>query len=247
MYFSFQLGRQSVGSPEVSDIAVLDFPEHSHEFGLNDSYTGPVDFMRNIETVSWHPRAQVYHNFLSKAECEEIIALSEPHMERSTVVNNEGKVSTDNARSSSGYWFMQRHPILLKAVRQIEDWTRLPQRNGEAFYVLRYDIGQQYKAHVDFFGGNYLKTGQNARAGNRIATVLVYLHTPEEGGETVFPGTSKTVTVQARQGTALLFWDYLPNVEPDRDSLHAGLPVIKGIKWSMTRWLRMREFGDYYG
>jgi hypothetical protein len=54
---------------------------------------------------------------------------------------------------------MQKHPVILKAVRQIEDWTRLPQQNGEAFYVLRYDVGQQYKPHVDFFGGNYLKSG----------------------------------------------------------------------------------------
>jgi len=76
-----------------------------------------------------------------------------------------------------------------------------------------------------------------------VATVLVYLHSPDEGGETEFP--MKGVRVNATQGTALLFWDYGPNFQPDRFSLHAGLPVIKGVKWSMTRWIRMRKFGNY--
>jgi len=29
-----------------------------------------------------------------------------------------------------------------------------------------------------------------------------------------------------------------PTNEPDPDSLHAGLPVLKGIKWAMTKWIR---------
>lgn len=145
--------------------------------------------MRNIETVSWHPRAQ---GVLRLSLCDRLTpSVSQlPEQERVRGDHCAGRTahgtihcrqqrgqdydrqryasqfnatpsccSSRLARSSSGYWFMHRHPIIVKAARQIEEWTRLPQRNGEAFYVLRYDIGQQYKAHVDFFGGNYLKSG----------------------------------------------------------------------------------------
>jgi hypothetical protein len=39
------------------------------------------------------------------------------------------------------------------------------------------------------------------RAGDRVATVLVYLHTPDEGGETYFP--------DAKLGMRLVFADCL--------------------------------------
>jgi hypothetical protein len=69
--------------------------------GLADSidwglvvWFGSVLFCFKFVICFAHPL--VYHNFLSPAECEEIIAFAEPHMERSTVVNSDGKISTDS-------------------------------------------------------------------------------------------------------------------------------------------------------
>lgn len=47
----------------------------------------------------------------------------------------------------------------------------------------RYDVGEQYKPHTDYFR-NPNMVGPR---GNRIATVLVYLAEPDAGGETFFP------------------------------------------------------------
>ena len=55
--------------------------------------------------------------------------------------------------------------------------------NAESIQVLRYEIGQKYDAHFDYFHDK-----KNVkRGGQRIATVLMYLTDVKKGGETVFP------------------------------------------------------------
>lgn len=55
--------------------------------------------------------------------------------------------------------------------------------NGEDMQVLRYEPGQKYDPHYDYF----VDKVNIARGGHRIATVLMYLSDVVKGGETVFP------------------------------------------------------------
>ena len=84
----------------------------------------------------------------------------------------------------------------------------------------------------------------------------MYLTTPEEGGETVFPSASRKVSgpqwsecaregfaVKPRRGDALLFYSLKPNGQKDEDSLHGSCPVLKGEKWSSTKWIHVVPFG----
>ncbi|KAG8377989.1 hypothetical protein BUALT_Bualt08G0091100 [Buddleja alternifolia] len=48
------------------------------------------------EILSWQPRAFLYHNFLSKDECEYLINLATPHMTKSTVVDGKTGKSMDS-------------------------------------------------------------------------------------------------------------------------------------------------------
>ena len=50
--------------------------------------------------------------------------------------------------------------------------------------------------------------------------------------------------VKPRKGDALLFWSLHPNATTDDASLHAGCPVIKGEKWSATKWIHVRPFDE---
>lgn len=44
------------------------------------------------------------------------------------------------------------------------------------------------------------------------------------------------------KGSALLFFSQTPDGTLDEKSLHTGCPVIKGDKWSATKWIRVNEF-----
>lgn len=62
-------------------------------------------------------------------------------------------------------------------------WCFWPSENGEDIQVLRYEHGQKYDPHYDYFADKV----NIARGGHRVATVLMYLTDVENGGETVFP------------------------------------------------------------
>eukprot|EP01127_Copromyxa_protea_P009836 TRINITY_DN2347_c0_g1_i1.p1 TRINITY_DN2347_c0_g1~~TRINITY_DN2347_c0_g1_i1.p1 ORF type:complete len:173 (-),score=36.20 TRINITY_DN2347_c0_g1_i1:24-542(-) len=134
---------------------------------------------------------------------------------------------------------MKNSPLLRNIERRAEAFTHLPMDHGEVFYLLRYEEGQQYKPHFDWFSDDDVGKSHQGKSGNRIATVLFYLGSPDEGGETIFPSTADgVVEVKANAGDAVLFWDYTPENKPDRASLHGGKPVLEGTKWAMTKWIR---------
>jgi prolyl 4-hydroxylase len=78
------------------------------------------------------------------------------------------------------------------------------------------------------------------RGGNRICTVLMYLSDVEEGGGTGFPNVG--ITVMPKKGRVLVFYNCLPGQpgRPDVKALHAGTPVISGVKWAVNKWCRQR-------
>lgn len=53
----------------------------------------------------------------------------------------------------------------------------------QPFNVLRYQLTQHYDSHYDVFDPE----SYGPQPSQRMATVLLYLSAPEEGGETVFP------------------------------------------------------------
>jgi prolyl 4-hydroxylase len=69
---------------------------------------------------------------------------------------------------------------------------------------------------------------------------MVYLHTTEQGGETIFPRANLKITPQ--KGKAVLFYNVTEEDELDPMSFHGGAPVVQGEKWLITRWLREEEF-----
>ena len=145
-----------------------------------------------------------------------------------------------SARTSSGMFFSRGQNQLIAAIEErIANVTGIPVENGEGMQVLRYQVGQEYRPHYDQFDlTNPGSTSHISRGGQRIATLLIYLNTPEAGGETVFPNAN--VSVSAIQGNVLLF--RYPNPADTPLTLHGGNPVIKGEKWVATKWMRVGEF-----
>ncbi|KAL7117595.1 hypothetical protein ACP275_03G081100 [Erythranthe tilingii] len=209
------------------------------------------------EVLSWEPRAFLYHHFLSEEECEHLINLAKPHMVKSSVVDTEtGKSIDSRIRTSSGMFFKRGHDTVIRDIeKRIADYSQIPLEHGEGIQVLHYEVGQKYEPHYDYF----LDEFHTKNGDQRVATLLMYLSDVEEGGETVFPVAKgnfsslpgwnemsecakKGLSVKPKMGDALLFWSLKPDATLDPSSLHGACPVIRGNKWSATKWMHLHEY-----
>lgn len=196
-----------------------------------------------IKVLSWSPRIFYYSGILTPEDCDHIIKLGIDKVKRSLVVGPDGKPVQSIARTSDGAFLSKERddPVIKTLAEKIALWTQLPVDNGEDFYILRYQNGQEYKAHNDYFTITPNRPHDIiGSVGNRYATVLTYLSDVEEGGETYFPQIN--LKVPPKKGDAILFWNMNPNGSVDPKTLHAGLPVIKGTKWCLTKWIRQFSY-----
>lgn len=209
-----------------------------------------------VISISWKPRAFLYKGFLTGEECDHLISLTRKELQRSAVADNDsGKSVLSSVRTSSGMFIEKdKDEIVSRIENKIEVWTFLKKENGEPMQVLRYEEGEKYEAHYDYFQDKI----NQARGGHRIVTVLMYLTDVIKGGETVFPQAEKDrhsikddtlsecgkqgIAVKPRRGDALLFFSLYPDATPDPASLHAGCPVVEGEKWSATKWIHVQSF-----
>lgn len=219
----------------------------------DDSFTS-IPF----QILSWKPRALYFPGFATAEQCEAIIKAAKVRLAPSSLALRKGETpeNTKGIRTSSGTFMSaseDKTGILDLIEKKIERATMIPRTHGEAFNILRYEIGQRYNSHYDAF--NPAEYGP--QRSQRVASFLLYLSDVEEGGETMFPfenGQNMDVTydfrkclglkVKPRRGDGLLFYSLLPNGTIDATSLHGSCPVIKGEKWVATKWIRNEEQDD---
>lgn len=188
------------------------------------------------------PDMTLFANFVSAAQCKELIVRAHAKLVPSAVIDNATGLPVPHAaRTSNGASFARGEtPLIAELERQISELTGVPVEHGEGFQILRYEVGQEYKPHQDFFDPN--SPGSQTivdTTGQRIGTFLIYLNTPEQGGETIFPDAG--ITVAAQQGSALLF--RYAKADATSQALHGGAPVQAGVKWVATKWMRDRPYG----
>ena len=187
------------------------------------------------------PDMTLFSDFLSPSECNELIKQAHERLSRSKTFDPKTGKPVDNpVRTSHGMFFKRGETPLVDYIeRKISAITGVPVDHGEGLQVLRYEVGQEYKPHHDYFDPtrpNYAQT--DGGAGQRIATFLMYLNTPEKGGGTTFPESK--VIVEARRGNGLLF--KYPSTDKESKTLHGGTPVQAGVKWAATKWLRQKPY-----
>ncbi|CAI9763358.1 unnamed protein product [Fraxinus pennsylvanica] len=255
-------GSSLFSQQEVSTTSLRHWPrglqeEKKKEFdALPRGETGE-DTLTSIpfQILSWNPRALYFPNFASAEQCESIIETAKAHLEPSSLALREGETAenTKGIRTSSGMFISaseDKTGILHQIEAKIAKVTMIPRTHGEAFNVLRYEVGQRYHSHYDAF--NPAEYGP--QKSQRIASFLLYLSDVEEGGETTFPlenGINMDATydyrkcmgmkVKPRQGDGLLFYSLFPNGTIDPTSLHGSCPVINGVKWVATKWIRDQD------
>lgn len=203
------------------------------------------------DTTGTHGRVYVIHNFMTPEEAQHLMDLAKPKLARATVVGyGEGNPDTVSDSRTNTQCFLKKAqtPKVHEIEQRLGEVTKTRLDQGEDIQVLRYQNGQQFTQHQDFFSRD-VKV-HLARGGQRIATVLMYLHRAEIGGATYFP--IQKLRLNPTEGDAILFWNVKPggelashtlgDYENDDYATHAGEPVLKGEKWVATRWIREDTF-----
>lgn len=169
----------------------------------------------------------IIDNFMTPEEC---VAVIESVSELTPSTLTHYSEDTEFRTSSTGYF--SDPPIGIH--KKIEDrlHTLVGIKTSEISQIQKYTIGQQFKAHTDAFEEE--DDGFFREHRQRNWTVMVYLSTVEEGGETKF--VNLDVQVEPKIGRAVAWCSLKNNGEIDQDTMHQGNPVISGTKYIITKW-----------
>jgi prolyl 4-hydroxylase len=181
----------------------------------------------------------IRRHFIDPETCAALIAHIDAHRRPSTISDHNG----DNAfRTSETCDLPLSDPLVARVDAMIADFTGLDPAHGEPMQGQRYAVGQEFKAHTDYFepqGVDYER--YCGVAGNRTWTAMVYLNEPEAGGATRFKAIDKTI--QPETGKLVCWNNRRPDGSLNPATLHHGMKVRAGTKYIVTKWYRERPWG----
>jgi prolyl 4-hydroxylase len=182
-------------------------------------------------------------NFVSDKECDYLCSIIEANNTRSSVAGSGDINSTyHEGRTSSTSTLMDSDEIVNAINQRMHDELNIPLGYSEPTQGQIYQAGQEFRHHTDYFEGNTYNNHCLA-SGQRTWTFMIYLNNVEEGGETEFPNLNKKRFIPTK-GTAVVWKNSEGSQKVYPDSLHAGLPVIKGKKIIITKWFRENVFNS---
>ncbi|MEO7276972.1 MAG: 2OG-Fe(II) oxygenase [Sphingomicrobium sp.] len=124
---------------------------------------------------------------------------------------------------------------------QIADLLGMEKGWAEPLQGQRYEVGQEFRQHSDFFYVDQPYWPEyESHGGQRTWTAMIYLNQPGGGGATQFPLLD--LAVQPQPGRLLIWNNMAADGSPNPWTLHAGLPVEAGTKYIITKWYRERTF-----
>jgi prolyl 4-hydroxylase len=185
----------------------------------------------------------VCDGFASPEECEELLAELEHAFWRPSRTyqrqTDESYTSVVAGNRSSETAHQHVFPdelvlLLTQIERRLVELFGVDVADLEWWQGTRYPVGGKFDYHLDsgYWDDHY--------AGDRVATFLLYLTTPLEGGGTHFRALD--VLVQAEAGRLVAWKNLFPDGSPNHSMIHAGTPVLAGDKVTLVTWQRQRPF-----
>lgn len=209
---------------------------------MTGSNTTTASYLVSLGKVQRFPHRQlelcVVKDFLRPLECEKLVRLIDRDRRPSTIADPNGD---DYFRTSETCDLDHSDPIVSALDQKICDFGDIDPAFGEPLQGQRYAVGQEFKAHTDYFDPH----GQDFQkfcsvSGQRTWTFMIYLNQPLAGGATRFIQVKKSFSPQT--GTMLCWNNMSENGEPNGLTLHHGMKVRSGTKYVITKWFREKPW-----
>ena len=185
-------------------------------------------------------RAEIFavSDFVSEPECAHLMAMIDTVAQPSRVFD---ETYQSQYRTSYSGDVDPGDSFVRMIERRLSDLLGIEMSWGESIQGQRYTQGQEFRAHCDWFDSEADYWDIEAeRGGQRSWTAMAYLNDVEEGGLTEFPRIG--VQVPPQRGALLIWNNALPDGSPNDDTLHAATPVVRGVKYVITKWFRTRPW-----
>jgi prolyl 4-hydroxylase len=188
------------------------------------------------------------YDIFTKKECTAMRKAAEKEgLETSQVMSykddDNAELDQDIRKSSHIFLDDSTAPVFTKFAEIAAEFTGVPVTHQEETQIVSYKAGGMYTEHydgcVDTKGKEFCINSYGS-AGDRLATLLVYINDNYTGGQTRFTKLGFSVTPELGKG--ILFY----NIDKDEriivESEHTGTKVINGNKWIATKWVHIRPF-----
>ena len=186
-------------------------------------------------------RAEIFAvgGFLGAEECAHLMAMIDRVAEPSRTFDAADAVKSRTSYSGD----VDAGDSFVRMIeRRLCDLLGIEPAWGETVQGQRYEPGQEFKGHYDWFNTTAPWWPAEAkRGGQRSWTAMAYLNDVAEGGETSFDRLG--ISIQPQAGALLVWNNMLPDGTPNPDVRHAALPVASGVKYVVTKWFRTRPWG----
>ena len=179
----------------------------------------------------------ILEDFLDAGECEHIIARTLGCLRPSTITRDDEPDQYFRTSNTCDLGLLDDE-VIKKIDLRICAMIGLDPAHSEVLQGQHYEVGQEFKAHTDYFEEDELAE-YGGEAGQRSYTVMIYLNDVEEGGETCF--TIVNQTVQAKRGRAVIWNNLNPDGSVNHNSMHHACPVKQGNKTVITKWFRTSQ------
>lgn len=180
----------------------------------------------------------LYEDFLSPYECDHLCHLIDQNVRPSTVADPEDRCLTSEYRTSSSAdlnYF--DHALYSEVDKRVSALIGLDPFLGETMQAQRYNPGQYYKEHWDFFPPRTKEYKVYCEwMGQRTWTAMIYLNNVKEGGETWFKHLK--LKLKPQKGMLVAWNNLYKNGIPNYKTMHEALPPISGDKYVITKWFR---------
>ena len=182
------------------------------------------------------PRIEMFvmRNFLSGDECDMLVAHIERDRRPSTIADANGD---HYFRTSETCDLPMMEPDVVALDEKFAALSGIDRSFGEPIQGQRYEVGQEFKAHTDYFdpqGADYQTFC--SIAGQRTWTFMIYLNAVDAGGATRFKVIDKLI--QPERGKLVCWNNRRPDGSVNPATLHHAMKVRKGLKYVVTKWYR---------